>query len=102
MAIDVIMELLRKRRGSGPTPFGKSDDTMDVDVVATPVAESGMDGTRLLRSNKSRTTPPLDRADPLFSIFNEMREQRMSMVANLSQYRFCHEAILAAELRAFA
>jgi len=41
-----------------------------------------------------RVTPPLERYDPIRGAVDEMREQRMSMVANLSQFSFCYEAVL--------
>lgn len=42
----------------------------------------------------TQETPPLQRANPIFSTVNEMREQRMSMVANLAQYHFVHKALM--------
>jgi 3-dehydroquinate dehydratase len=100
MAIDVISELLRKQISSSKA--FEEVDSMDIDVSASPTQEDAAaaeTGELLLNLHGARKTPPLNRIDPLFSIVNEMREQRMSMVANLGQYRFCHEAVLAARLR---
>ena len=49
--------------------------------------------------SRGRSTPPLERYDPIRGCLDEMREQRMGMVANMSQYSFCYEAILEQTLR---
>lgn len=45
-----------------------------------------------------KTVPSLQHADPIFAGVNEMRQQRMSMIANAKQFIAVHEAILCGAL----
>lgn len=89
MLIDTLLD--RLEHVSNGTPSVNLDlepSAMDLDEphVAPPQAgHSGFD---------DRPTPPLLRPGPVFAAVNEMREQRMSMVANLAQYQFIHTAVM--------
>lgn len=43
---------------------------------------------------RDRSTPPLETLHPIKAVVDEMREQRMSMVANSAQYSFTYTAVL--------
>lgn len=55
-----------------------------------------------LLPQQQRATPAIEAPDPIKCTVDEMREQRMSMVANFSQYQFCYEAVLIGCLRDLA
>ena len=69
-----------------------------------PPLETRMSGPELAKvlPQHRRPTPPIEAPDPIKSGVDEMREQRMSMVANYSQYQFCYEAVLVGCLRDLA
>lgn len=66
----------------------------NIDVQAPPQTP----GTRI-KEIGSRQDPAISQPDPVFAITNEMREQRMSMVANIAQYRYCYRAIVSGAAR---
>ena len=74
------------------------------DQLKRPQPTSRMSGPELAKvlPQQQRTTPPIEAPDPIKSGVDEMREQRMSMVANFSQYQFCYEAVLVGCLRDLA
>ena len=78
MLIDVMLDHIRRARSQGVP--------MDIDPPLASTAGH--------LPSRERTTPPILTELPTQAIVQEMREQRMSMIANLGQYRFCHEAIL--------
>ena len=43
---------------------------------------------------RAEHAPPIKRDDAIFGAVNEMREQRMSMIANYRQYVSVHETVL--------
>lgn len=49
-----------------------------------------------------KAVPPLECEQPIFAGVNEMREQRMSMVANYRQFCCVHECILVGTVQALA
>lgn len=49
----------------------------------------------LVRHLAEKELQPVDRADPVKSLVDQMREQRMNSVANAGQYLFTHLALYA-------
>ncbi|KAK4705633.1 tyrosine-protein phosphatase 2/3, partial [Phenoliferia sp. Uapishka_3] len=122
--LDKLARDRKAERQQRPAP--KIVDSMEVDqpeVPMTPV-RTGSDGSSSISAGLSAatlfdlehsashesgttmgssspdTTPALSSAEPLFRGVNEMREQRMSMVANYRQFCCVHECVLAGALLA--
>ena len=75
--IDAVLEALRGQRealAKQPAP-SPNMHPMDLDSTAP-------------------NDVPLERENPILEALEEMREQRMSMIANRSQYEFCYDAVL--------
>jgi len=103
IVIDSVIDRLRKDRRQ--PPVGRSPDVqpMELDSPTSTNLSPTLKRTLSLATSpnnmqhlpsRRRATPPLERYDPIRGAVDEMREQRMSMVANLSQYSFCYEAVL--------
>ena len=91
----------------------KQPDTSSVSVETPSTKTKGKEETQhvrppALRSSSSTETPrhlqarlgikdllPEDHSDPILSLVDQMREQRMSSVANAGQYIFTYLALLA-------
>lgn len=75
MLVDVLLDMYQKAKKQ----HTKVNSHMDVDS-ASPLP--------------SPVPQVLDQPDYLRKVVDEMREHRMSMVANYAQYQFCYQAIL--------
>lgn len=76
MLIDVLLDMYEQARNQR-TPTQQTSTDMDIDA-----------------SPATANLACLDRPDYLRQVVDEMRQNRMSMVANYAQYQFCTEAIL--------
>jgi len=95
IVVDTVIEHLRQQRRS-PTGL-KSPQIKPMDVDQHISFDSNPHHQHL--PSTRRVTPPLDRFDLIKGVVDELRELRMSMVANPSQYCFCYEAVLEQMLR---
>jgi len=94
MTIDVILHMLQNEQrftATSSTPANSLD--METDP---PVTSSATFATYRKSPQNYSEASPLERPDYIRELVDGMRGQRMSMVANYAQYRFCHEAILKA------
>lgn len=76
---------------------GLSASTLDAhDPISSLSSDSSSASSKIAQSStaEDEIEPPLLRHDPIFASVNEMREQRMSMVANYRQYVCVHECTL--------
>lgn len=81
-----------------PSPESISSDTASISagLYASTLNSSALDADDAPPSPPAG--PALENAEPVFAGVNEMREQRMSMVANYRQFCCVHECVLVGAL----
>lgn len=96
MLIDALLDELEKDNTQHHNDQRGIEKSLD-NTMSVTARQSANNTTKHLDNRSvldTQKTPPLQRTNPIFSAVNEMREQRMSMVANLAQYHFVHKALL--------
>ena len=98
-----MVNQLRKARRPARSPQVKPMD-IDTDLPVPTIrrltsALFSEESVNKHMPTRARDTPPLESLDPIRGAVDELREQRMSMVANVSQYTFCYEAVLEQTLK---
>ncbi|GAA95835.1 hypothetical protein E5Q_02492 [Mixia osmundae IAM 14324] len=107
IVVDALLDLMRReRQGSNPM---LSPSKMDIDLPQMGTGQSQLMARRasqrssqgfvpavaaLSLDSPSRQTPPLCRSDPIRAAVDELRLQRMSMIANSGQFVFAYLSVL--------
>lgn len=94
---------LRSQTASPVLSIDVSDDDDSIndakDDEATPLGRRGSAKRKKLNEKEKPAAVPLDGHHPIFEAANEMRESRMSMIANYRQYVCVHECVLLGVLQ---
>lgn len=91
----------RSVHAQSPLPHSPFVMPQSKSASSSPFTNSPLPTTLPIDSRAStplKPAPALDQTDPIFAGVNEMREQRMSMVANYRQYVCVHECLLVGAL----